>query len=571
MTTRGGRFLNWLIFLLGIATLLSTLYSVQQHFSPVPYADSWDGTIAFYTRALQSPWRAFFEQHNEHRLVFSRLIFYADVRYFGGRNVLSLIANLVLAGVLALAFIRIALHYGVASNWGSPLGLIGGVMIFLFSWMQRENFTWGFQSQWYAVYLFALLAFYALQLCAEALHHGDSARERNWYVAMVAAATAAAGSMASGLLVWPVLVVTAIYLRLRWRAVVLLAVLSAAIWVAYFYTWHSPGNTGSPIAGLRDHPVAMLKYAVFYLGAPADYTRLGPLGAAVCGAIFVAALAAALLHAVARRNRLPLATALLVFSAFVAGNALLTASGRLVMGMDTAFSSRYTTASLTGWLALLLYIGINCPIGRGSRRTLGVTLIALLIVVSFQREAFRADRQTRYERNVAGLALRAHVYDFAMTRSVYPSIDGLRHEAQLGEAAKISIFAPNQPDYPVLPAQIEPTVTCVGALDHVFKTPTPGIYRAQGWIYDPTTRSVPENIALTDATGKPIGSGVTGANRGDVSKVVGKRAKFSGWTALLSAPGHGDIRIVGIVAPSDYCAVAQLVPAAVLDSAAPSD
>lgn len=95
---------GYLIFLLGIITLTTTVYAVWTHFSPVPYADQWDGTIGFYLRALQNPWQAFFELHNEHRLIFSRLFFYADIRYFGGRNVLLLVANVVLAGLLAAVF-----------------------------------------------------------------------------------------------------------------------------------------------------------------------------------------------------------------------------------------------------------------------------------------------------------------------------------------------------------------------------------------------------------------------------------------------------------------------------------
>lgn len=66
---------GYLIFLLDIITLTTTVYAVWTHFSPVPYADQWDGTIGFYLRALQNPWQAFFELHNEHRLIFSRLFF----------------------------------------------------------------------------------------------------------------------------------------------------------------------------------------------------------------------------------------------------------------------------------------------------------------------------------------------------------------------------------------------------------------------------------------------------------------------------------------------------------------
>ncbi|AMP38863.1 MULTISPECIES: hypothetical protein [Ralstonia solanacearum species complex] len=69
-----------LLFALGLITLVTTAYAIWTHDSPVPYGDQWDGTISFHLRVRQNPWQAFFEQHNEHRLTFSRRLFFADIR-----------------------------------------------------------------------------------------------------------------------------------------------------------------------------------------------------------------------------------------------------------------------------------------------------------------------------------------------------------------------------------------------------------------------------------------------------------------------------------------------------------
>ncbi len=179
---------NYAVFALGLLSLATTVFAVWSHFSPLPFGDSWDGTIGFYMRAMQNPWQAFFEQHNEHRLAFSRLIFFADVRYLGGRNVLSLIANLVLAGALATAFYRITLHHAPKLSREARFGLAGVALVFIFSWIQNENFTWGFQSQWFAVYLFALLAFHSTERTAEAEAGHERTKSLGWLAAALTSA-----------------------------------------------------------------------------------------------------------------------------------------------------------------------------------------------------------------------------------------------------------------------------------------------------------------------------------------------------------------------------------------------
>lgn len=264
---------NYVVFALGVITLATTTFAVWQHFSPLPIGDSWDGVIGFYMRAMQDPWRAFFEQHNEHRLTVSRLVFFADVRYFGGRNVLSLIANLVLAGVLATMFFRIMVLYRATLSREARIGLAGAVLVFAFSWIQKENFTWGFQSQWFAVYLFALLAFHSIDLTGEADARGERAKSLGWFATALTSAWLAAYSMSSGVLVFPILIVQAIYLRLKPRELLVIACVTAAVWFAYFIDWHKPASSGNLATGLRDHPIAALRYVILYLGAPAHKLR----------------------------------------------------------------------------------------------------------------------------------------------------------------------------------------------------------------------------------------------------------------------------------------------------------
>jgi Ca2+/Na+ antiporter len=546
---------NYLVFALGLFTLATTVFAVWRHFSPLPIGDSWDGTIGFYMRAMQAPWQAFFEQHNEHRLAFSRLIFFADVRYFGGRNVLSLIANLVLAGVLATILYRIAIHYRATLSREARFGLAGGVLVFAFSWIQNENFTWGFQSQWFAVYLFALLAFHSIERTAEAEAGNERVKARRWFVTGVASAWAAAYSMSSGVLVFPVLIIQAIYLRLKPRDLLVIVAVTVAVWFAYFIDWHKPASSGNLTSGLREHPVAGLEFVLLYLGSPAFHARLGLKGAYACGIFALMALVVSCIITLRPNKQRPQAIALLAFAVFVSGNALLTASGRLWFGVESALASRYTTASLTGWLALIIFAALNSNSSKQRERVVVIAALATLLVASDQRFAFRADHEETYERLVAGVALRSHVYDAEITKAIYPFPAPLIAIAKNAEAARLSIFAPDQPDYLVPPTHISATAACDGTIDNISATRTPGIYRASGWIYDAADRQMARAIVISDASGTTLGTGVTGGERDDLRKLYGRRAGFIGWTAFFNPPKTGGIRINGQIAADTYCAL----------------
>lgn len=546
---------SYVLFALGIITFATTVFAVWRHFCPVPFADSWDGTVGFYMRVMQAPWQSFFEQHNEHRLAFSRLIFFADVRYFGGRNVLSLIANLVLAGALAATFYRITLHYRATLSRPLRFGLAGGVLVFTFSWIQNENFTWGFQSQWFAVYLFALFAFHSIERVAEAESRDQRGKSRGWFVTALASAWVAAYSMSSGVLVLPVLIVQAVYLRLKRRDLAVLVAFTAAVWFAYFIDWVKPASSGSLTTGLREHPFDALRYVLLYLGAPAYHARLSQLVAYVCGLVALKVLVSSCIKAVRAGEKRPQGIAMLTFAIFVAGNAVLTASGRLWFGVGTALASRYTTASLTAWLALIIFMLLNSSTAKQFNRVIFVAVIATLIVVSGQRMAIQPDNDVAYSRLVAGLALRAHVYDPEIIKAAYPFPDTLVGIAKQAEAAQISIFAPDQPDYLVPPDHISATAACDGAIENISATTTPGIYRATGWLYDTAARQTSWAIVVTDASGTTLGTGVTGGDRNDVRKKFGRRASHSGWTAFFKAPATGGIRISGEIAANTYCSL----------------
>jgi len=251
------------------------------------------------------------------------------------------------------------------------------------------------------------------------------------------------------------------------------------------------------------------------------------------------------------------APSLLALAVFVAITALVTACGRLTIGLDSALASRYTTASLTCWLALAIFSALNACSELERRIVLLVSALAMVLLIAFQRTALNADRDLTYSRDIAGLALRAHVYDPATTQAIYPFADRLTVTAKAAEAAHLSLFSPDQTDYYVAPSRIATGAACAGYIDSVSSTSTPGLIMATGWIYDAALHSVPRSIVITDTSGVTLGSGIAGGNRDDISRLFGPPARYSQWTAFAKAAPGTLIRAHGALAGDTFCTLAE--------------
>ncbi|WP_233880406.1 hypothetical protein [Paraburkholderia flagellata] len=537
---------------LGVTIFATTLAGVVFHFSPVPYGDQWDGTLGFYMDALADPWTAFFGLHNEHRLFFSRLIFFADMRYLGGRNVLDLAANVVLATLIAIALYRITSRNLTHSRASRMIG-VGGVLAFAFAWMQAENFTWGFQNQWFAVYLFGLCAFDALELSESARFRGASASSAGWFALAICSTIMAALSMVSGVLVAPVLGVQAAYLRTPRMRLVVIALATVAIWLTYFTGWHS----NSPSGGLRDavvhHPLGVLLYALLYLGSPAIWGCLGMVISALWGAVVLVSFIYALW--IARQRRAIIGSALLAMAVFISASAFVTAAGRIGFGVDTATLSRYTTAPLLMTASLLAFLWLNETRPELRRWLVGGFVFVLVMIAIAQRMVFHSTQRELYAKRVAGLAVRANVYDAPYTAMIYPNPAALEAVAKRAQAAGLSIFAPDQRDYAVPPEAVSASAQCIGKIDSISATATPDRFAATGWLYDPADKQYVSSIVIADRFGKVLGTGITGAQRPDLAPVTGSKDRYGGWTGFFKRPTDPEIRLFGRLDTGRYCEI----------------
>ena len=141
-------FMGAAVVFLGLATIGGI-----RAYSPVPFWDMWDGYLNFYFTLNTGDLSAWWAQHNEHRPVLARLFFWIDLAWFHGSVWFLLVINYLLACCICLVFWLYAREASAAN-----LNFFGFFLIaWLFSWSQEENFTWGFQSQFFLAQLLPLV------------------------------------------------------------------------------------------------------------------------------------------------------------------------------------------------------------------------------------------------------------------------------------------------------------------------------------------------------------------------------------------------------------------------------
>src|SRR5215475_8279142 len=140
-----------------IAVAYAARTTVKVH-SALPFRDEWTTTsdlrMAMTSGISHVAWMA---RHSEHTIALTRAIAVADGYLARGTNVLAV--GTVWAMMLALAVqVAVIAFPRTSTRWSVRLVVVAVVVLFLFQPRNLENLSWGFQTQFAGVYLFALLA-----------------------------------------------------------------------------------------------------------------------------------------------------------------------------------------------------------------------------------------------------------------------------------------------------------------------------------------------------------------------------------------------------------------------------
>ena len=231
---------RWLEYLaLFLVVVGARLWLVFLYGSPVPIMDQWDGEGA----TLFKPWLEgtlrisdLFQPHNEHRILLSRLLALGLLALNGQWDAqLEMAVNALLCGAMAV-LIAVAL----VKLFGPDLRTLIVLVVGLWSALPygHENTLWAFESSFYFLLFFSLLAIWGL-----ALHPLFSWR---WW-AGAAGLVLACLSMASGFFAALVLLgLSALRLitrrRLNRDSVILIVLCCAVVAIAFYFRTTVPGH-----------------------------------------------------------------------------------------------------------------------------------------------------------------------------------------------------------------------------------------------------------------------------------------------------------------------------------------
>ncbi len=501
--------------LLALLFLATAVIGAVRNYSIVPFWDMWYGYLDFFFRVSQGGWKEWWALHNEHRIVLSRILFWMDLAWFDGTVRFLIAVNYLLVGGAFLTFRAILRERAGVLARTKPAALTSlFVFICLFSWVQYENFVWGFQSQFFLAQWLPLLAFYLLYQSTAP----SPASPRQFALACIVGVLCV-GTMASGVMALPLMVAFALLQRMGWRRVAALALLSVICLTAYFIDYTSPLGHGSVGQVTQLQPVRLLQYVALYLGSP-FYHFLGarslPLGQ-LFGLVLIVLSAAKAVQCLRHPRQHALELSLLAYLAYTGGTALGTGIGRLVFGLAQATASRYTTPALMGWMALLMLFlpSLLRSLAAWQHRIVWPLLALLLPMTVYQARATDSQRAALFEREVAALALELGVPDDDQLWRIVYNADVALQIGKKAAAANLSVFGlpsiRNARRVINSPGGALPTRACSGALTEVDAVARdPRYTRVTGWIAPAIPEDFISSVRLVNEQGVVVGYALAG-------------------------------------------------------------
>ncbi len=365
--------LGRLALILGLVAFLVSVALTVRTYMPCPFWDEWSEISPVAHGAGFSSWGWLWSQHNEHRILITRLLLLADLQFFGGKNI-SLLIEMYLTQALLLA----AICHAVERFTNFPRYLkttLDGLFAFcLFHPNQAQNLTWPFQVSFILAFAIATFAFLAIAFFE---------RFRLSVLVVIGLSLApllAALNVAGGLLIGPVSIAFAIFKRLRVRHIVAMTALFSASTVAYLTGYYAADPKHPPFAALRQVK-DILVYVLTYFGA--SWTRLLPHKERVTCLISFVCFGFLTVRAVRNRSRTSnFEWFCIAECVFMIATASVTAIGRLQFGVGQAYAGRYQTPAMLYWGSLCALALINFQRYRPMKFRYLQTAVLIILLLS---------------------------------------------------------------------------------------------------------------------------------------------------------------------------------------------
>ncbi len=421
--------------MLAVLPLVYLVAVVVRYRLDFPFLDQWEFVPLLEKMYVgQVTFGDLWAQHNEHRLIFPRLVMLGLARYSDWNIGWELVTNVVLGTGLFAALAWQVKRTEKATDKLRVTVLMPLLSLLVFSMGQWENWTLGWQLQEWMNVLAVVTGFVLLG-------HADTGRTS---LAMsLLLGVVATYSFANGMLYWPVgLVVLGMVhgtaWRARWGRFAAWIAVSVLVVASYLYDYHTPPYHPS-VWLVFQHPVAYSLYVLKFLGNP--LANFSEMGAALAGFVGLAVLCAATWRLVrAGTVRVPVLAPYAGFALYAMGSAMITGVGRVGFGSSQAMSPRYITLANLLWVAVFVLVALWLRERSSDRMTARVLACGTALLLAFC-SLYGTYRWTeRYNYRIAVRETLLHGDDMEMLRRIHPEPEKISARRDVLRRLGLSIF-----------------------------------------------------------------------------------------------------------------------------------
>jgi hypothetical protein len=533
-----------------------TLAQIPRAATRVPWQDEWAMLREFLTYRQGSPlWPVLWSSYWGHRLVIPRLLFFADAQWgsLASRTWLTMLVQAADIGLLTLlAWLLVGRRSRLWFVWA-----VAAILNLGLSPLQMENFVWNMQTMFPLVYVFATAAFVSLARSCEG-------RACLFVPLSVVLALAASLTMPNGLLVWPVLVAQAIYLKMGRRVAIPVAFIGAGVMAVYAWHYSRPA-LGMGAGGMLKDPWHAALLIGLILAGPLAYVARGAseiiVMAAVAGIVWIAT--ASLWRRSAVQSWRSAIVAVVLFFFLSAASIV---AGRITpewLNHDWPVASKYGTLTGLFWAAAAVLV-LDWGLGRRKRNTaamiVGGGLLACLMFAAPTTQLTVAADWADYFRGVdaVGAAFLVDAHDEQALSALWPVSAERGPALQFLRDRRSAFFAEPRASWAgqrltELFATSAPG-RCVGSVERV-KTLEGGGARVEGWAWDTGANHVPDDLVIADSTGRVIGMARGGFYHRYIPGFIVEpypipshaRFRRSEWFGYMRPPAVGKWQVYGVL------------------------
>ncbi len=320
------------------------------------YWDEWELAPIFqHIHAGHLYFNDFWQQHNEHRLLFPTAILVALDELTHWNVVVECFASFLIALASFLMIFRMLKFADLKSK--KSFGLLFLLSLIWFSPVQVENWLWGWQLEWFLSILGVVVVGLSLSMMK-----GAQASYKS-IALLLSGAIIAQFSLANGTLVWPLVIVLLLYKRVPLKRLAIVVATGALTSFLYYRHYITP--QGAPSRSLALHePAIYIKYVLLYLGRPLSFIHGIDM---IFGLLLLVAFLGICLYLLFRhRAQLDRSIPWIFLGLYAVASAIVTGLARLGFGVYESTSSRYTTVATLLLISTIVLYWQNADILKKS-------------------------------------------------------------------------------------------------------------------------------------------------------------------------------------------------------------